>query len=310
MKTLEAFIATQRNMSSEEYRNLVGMGDEWFCHFYSVYGNDEVGFYHIGHDNTGGFHVGFDNTSVSHDEIGILEQILWDGYAKHNMDVDETDIIEDLHERARELIAEVNTSISLDEIPLSKFNKTQLRQRNYIMELFESKFKTKILTSNETPEGFGGRASVVVSEGWTLVRGLIGNQMDFSLFSDDNGQVVQMYTTKREAEIELADHIIECATAFKKGDMEDIDLDCSVAFVWEFEDGHYEASDEEGTVIHSFTPEKALPTKDYDIEICRTSYAHAIFTCNATSREEAIEIAIEKAGNHEFSNGSAGYEAI
>lgn len=61
--------------------------------------------------------------------------------------------------------------------------------------------------------------------------------------------------------------------------------------------------------------EPALPStikgekRTWSVPICRTSYAHKTIGVVATSEAEAIEKAIDAAGDHEFSENNADYSA-
>lgn len=47
--------------------------------------------------------------------------------------------------------------------------------------------------------------------------------------------------------------------------------------------------------------------KKFTVTVCRTSYAFRDITVKASNEKEALELAIDEAGNHEFSEKSADY---
>jgi len=62
--------------------------------------------------------------------------------------------------------------------------------------------------------------------------------------------------------------------------------------------------------IHEFSEaleEEEL--KEFQIEVCRTSYAHRTITVKAYSLSEAEMLAIDEAGSYEFSESDAEYSA-
>jgi len=57
-------------------------------------------------------------------------------------------------------------------------------------------------------------------------------------------------------------------------------------------------------------PEKEeAPVKQWNVPILRTGYSHAMIAVSARTEEEAIEKAIDEAGNESFSEKSSEYEA-
>lgn len=295
MKTLKTFIATQRNMSSEEYNSLVGMGDDLYHEIYSVYGNEEVGFYHIGHNKVGGYELDFYGHLSHSEDLELLEQILWDGLAKHEIGISEEYEKEDLHERARNLIEKVCYNCSLDEIPLSVFNKTELRQRNYLLGLFENNFNYNTLLSNDDPQ----------IEGYAVIRQSSGVYTFFE-FSDDEKQHPTIHSTMKGARSVLADHIINLANEFKNSDMECIDNNLYILPAVKLGES-YKTFNGDGDIVVSHNPKVDLPIKSYDIEVCRISYAHRTITVKAASLEEAQNLALEEAGDFEFSESEVDY---
>jgi hypothetical protein len=52
-----------------------------------------------------------------------------------------------------------------------------------------------------------------------------------------------------------------------------------------------------------------LPTREWDVPVCRVGYGHNTLRVEARTAEEAKQIALEEAGNHEYSEKSSEYEA-
>lgn len=49
--------------------------------------------------------------------------------------------------------------------------------------------------------------------------------------------------------------------------------------------------------------------KEFDVPVTRTSYSFRTITVKAKNRKEAIRLALEEAGDHEFSEKDADYTA-
>lgn len=47
----------------------------------------------------------------------------------------------------------------------------------------------------------------------------------------------------------------------------------------------------------------------YEVNVCRIGYAHRTILVEAKNEEEAKDIAVDKAGDYEFSEHSSDYEA-
>lgn len=52
---------------------------------------------------------------------------------------------------------------------------------------------------------------------------------------------------------------------------------------------------------------KEKPLKEFDIPVCRTGYGFATITVKAKTQKQAERLALEEAGNHDFSEKDADY---
>jgi hypothetical protein len=69
----------------------------------------------------GEYQVVFNNECERHESLALVEEILWDEYAKWEYGMDSEDIMEDLHQRARILMGNIGIfNTSLDDIDLTK----------------------------------------------------------------------------------------------------------------------------------------------------------------------------------------------
>jgi len=82
-------------------------------------------------------------------------------------------------------------------------------------------------------------------------------------------------------------------------------LGCAV-FVDEENIDH--ANEECWAIISCEEAEEPQP-KEFEIEVCRTSYAHRTIKVKALDYTEACDLAIEEAGNYEYSENNAEYSA-
>jgi len=267
VKTLEAFRATRATISSKQH------AENTKTELEDLEG-DKVSVYHRGlyieHAEDGDFHVCFETNHEDSGSIEVLEQILWDDFAKWEFSLSYEEMRLDLAGR----------SFNVYSLPVEE----REEQIEYLQEKIEF-----LEVSQQSKEG----PSKIAKEGFALIRTLIGGSVEFGSFLDDNQQVIEWFPTHQEAKNELADYIIACAKSYKRGDMDDIDMDLHVAQVSKFEDGTYEAYDEDGNLILTHKPE-ALPMKKFIVMYKRITH-HSIEIEAATS-EEATAIADTKDG--------------
>ena len=53
-----------------------------------------------------------------------------------------------------------------------------------------------------------------------------------------------------------------------------------------------------------------LPLKSFDVPVCRVGYGFATITVMAHNDEEAEQLALDEAGNHEFSEKNSEYQIV
>lgn len=95
------------------------------------------GYYHIEQLSNCMYHLVIGNQWYASPNLILLANILWDDFVKHEYDISEDDLQEDLHERARSIIHSLDLNCSLDEIPLDRFSPSLMEIRDHLMEQFD-----------------------------------------------------------------------------------------------------------------------------------------------------------------------------
>lgn len=134
IKNFEDFRQSQEVMIASDYNDKYG----YLIDEVDTYVIDYGGCGYINILNEREFYLVIGNQDWRSGNLRMLEEILWDRHAKYSADLNEDEIVADLHERIREFMDEQGWKpLSLDEQPLVIMSIDQLERRNYYLDLFE-----------------------------------------------------------------------------------------------------------------------------------------------------------------------------
>jgi hypothetical protein len=134
MKNISDFRASRVKMTRQAYATIYGNDEELTYSSLFVYADGLA----IWTADANQYYLIVERSDYLSADLGRLEEILWDDFGKWEFDISIDDLEEDLHERARDLVAELGLTCSLDEVDRDNVSSEYLNQIEYILRQFDS----------------------------------------------------------------------------------------------------------------------------------------------------------------------------